>query len=138
MTLFPTMREWSMVTVSALILASSGIRDAARADEPILTKSRSGLVGVLKKLDAKKALVTFIVVDNGGTASDLTYPLVKGATAVQEGKKPKQIKLADIEPGTKIHVYVNQEKDGSGGRQVMEIRVPVFGRQATDEFPGGK
>jgi hypothetical protein len=127
-----------MVMVSALILASSGVGDAARADEPILTKSRSGLVGVLKKLDAKKAVITFTAIDNGGTASDLTYPLVKGATAVQEGKKPKQIKLTDIEPGTKIHVYVNQEKDGSFGRQVMEIRVPVFGRQATDGVPDGK
>ena len=50
--------------------------------------------------------------------------MVKGVKAVQGNKQRTPIKLVDIKPGTKIHVFVNREQDGSLGRNVMEIGVP--------------
>jgi RNA polymerase sigma factor (sigma-70 family) len=94
------------------------------ADRPALQKSESGVVGVLKKIDARQNKLTFTAITASGELIDLTYPMIKGVKAFREDKGRKPIKLSDIKPGTKIHVYCNKKADGALGRNVMEVVVP--------------
>jgi RNA polymerase sigma factor (sigma-70 family) len=105
------------------------------ADQPALEKAENGVVGVSKKIDAEQNKLTFTVITNGGESVDLTYPMIKGVKAFRQDKERKQIKLSDIKPGTKIHVYVNKEADGSLGRNVMEIVMPK-GQKPVPPGPG--
>jgi RNA polymerase sigma factor (sigma-70 family) len=106
------------------------------AAPPKLKKAKWGRLADFKKIDTKQNTITCAFYTSKGRKgeddipakgdTDLTHPLTKGVKVfveVKKGKKRTEIKLQDLKPGTRIHVYFNEEPDGSTGRNVMEIVV---------------
>jgi hypothetical protein len=96
--------------------------DVKAANQPGLIKSKDGILGVFKRVNAKEAKLTFTVTTNANKSLELTYPLINGVKVI-DSKNRNTLRLQDIPSGTRIHVYLNEEPDGSLGVNIMEIAV---------------